>query len=64
MVPQKFPIHGAAAGLLDLSSLLVVVLLRRRIRSHSHISFSALVALVGGGREINGWLISEERERI
>ena len=43
MVPQKFPIHGAAAGLLDWSSLLVVV---RQIRSHSHISFSALVALV------------------
>ena len=52
MVPQKFPIHGAAAGLLDWSSLLVVV---RQIRSHTNISFSALVALMMVEKYMDRW---------
>ena len=62
MVSQKFPIHGAAAGLLDWSSLLVVVVLLRQIRSHSHISFSALVALVVVEKYMDGCFLRRGRE--
>ena len=57
MVPQKFPIHGAAAGL--------IVLTRggeADQESHQHFFFSSCGAC--GGREIYGRLILEEREII